>query len=107
MEFLEKGKTIASISYITFIGGLIAIFLNLEKQDPFARFHIRQAVGLHICMILIGFLVGFIPSLYAVIGFYLFFIILWVFGFTGAITGAYKKIPLLGDLFQNYLKFIQ
>ncbi|MCV6630804.1 MAG: hypothetical protein OIF50_13210, partial [Flavobacteriaceae bacterium] len=66
----------------------------------------RQAVGLHLCMVLLGFLVGIIPNVYAVFGFYLFFIVLWGFGFSGAISGTYKKVPLLGDLFQKWLNFI-
>lgn len=38
-----QGKTIAIVSYITVIGWIIAVIMNQEKQNAFAKFHIKQA----------------------------------------------------------------
>jgi uncharacterized membrane protein len=62
-------------------------------------------VGLSLFSFLSGFLFKFIgPFGYALIGMFLF--ILWVIGFVGAIQGQEKKIPLFGDLFQDWFKGI-
>ena len=101
-----SGKNTAIIAYITIIGNIIAIFMNMESKNEFARFHIRQGFGLWISFYAIGFLVGFADSWPATIGFYLFFIILIVYGLSGAITGKRQKAPLLGDYFQKWFTFI-
>ena len=43
---INKGKNIAIISYLTLIGTIIAILMNNEDKSEFARFHIRQALGI-------------------------------------------------------------
>ena len=43
---VEQGKNIAVISYLTIFGTIIAYFLNGDKKNEFASFHIRQALGL-------------------------------------------------------------
>ena len=43
---IQKGKTLAFVSYITVIGTLIAFFMNQENKNPFTSFHVRQALGL-------------------------------------------------------------
>ena len=45
-QTIKEGKTLAIVCYFTFVGALIAIFLNLEKKNPFTSFHVRQMVGL-------------------------------------------------------------
>ena len=104
-QTVTEGKTIAIISYITFIGTIIAFVMNNEKKNSFASFHIRQMVGL-ISLQLLSFVVsnyisgtlGWIVSLFA--------IVLWFIGFIGAIQGEEKRVPLLGDQFQEWFKGI-
>ena len=43
-----RGKTIAIVAYLTMLGALIAITMNAEPKYEFARFHTRQAFGLHL-----------------------------------------------------------
>lgn len=100
----DKGKTIAAYSYITVIGTLIALMNNSEVKSEFAAFHIRQALGLNIAFYGLGYIVGNFDS-WAITGaFYIFFFILWAYGFVSAIQ--YKKglIPLLGPFFQKLFK---
>lgn len=39
-SYIEEGKTIAIISYITVIGLIIALILNNDKKNLFAAYHI-------------------------------------------------------------------
>lgn len=55
---VEEGKTIAIISYITWIGTIIAFIMNNDKKNPFASFHIRQMVGLSILSIVNSFIIA-------------------------------------------------
>ncbi|MEN8123755.1 MAG: hypothetical protein ABFR32_01395 [Bacteroidota bacterium] len=103
-QTIKDGKTIAIISYITFIGTIIAFVLNQNKKNTFAAFHIRQAIGL----VLLGFLINFIIR-YLDIGWIgnllnLGVFVLFIIGLVGAIQGEEKKIPLLGDQFQEWFR---
>jgi len=105
-QTVKDGKTIAIISYLTFIGTIIAFVMNQDKKNSFASFHIRQAIGLFI----LGFITTFIKRfsyndwLGNILA--LGILILWIIGFIGAIQGEEKKIPLLGDQFQEWFKNI-
>lgn len=102
---VEEGKTTAIISYITLIGTVIAIIMNNSKKNAFAQFHIRQMVGLGVLALINQYVIGrFIPMASMVIGVGL--LVLWIIGFIGAIQGEEKKVPLLGDQFQEWFKSI-
>ena len=102
---VNEGKTIAIISYITFIGTIIAFIMNNEKKNSFASFHIRQMTGL-ISLQLLSFVVSnYISGTLGLI-IVLFAVVLWFIGFLGAIQGEEKKVPLLGDQFQEWFKGI-
>ena len=47
-QTVQEGKTVAIISYITWIGTLIAFIMNNDKRNSFAAFRIRQMIGLSI-----------------------------------------------------------
>ncbi|PCI03794.1 MAG: hypothetical protein COB81_03135 [Flavobacteriaceae bacterium] len=105
-DSVKEGKTIAIISYITWIGTLIAYFMNSSKKNSFAAFHIRQSVGLALCSFLIT-AIQMGPDM-GMIGKILKFalLVLWVIGLLGCIKGEKKKIPLFGDVFQDWFKRI-
>ncbi|MFL9843306.1 DUF4870 domain-containing protein [Flavobacterium rhizosphaerae] len=104
MNTVEEGKTHAIISYLTFIGAIIALILNNERKNDFASFHIRQALGLICLFIALGYPVGYFDSWMVSSAFYLFFFILWIYGFIGAVSGQKNLIPVLGPLFQKVFK---
>ena len=103
---VEDGKTMALVAYLTLIGTLVAFFLNQEKRNDFVTFHVRQALGLGLLYIAIGYIVSSLDSLMVSMSFWIFFSVLFLYGIFGAITGKANKIPLLGDLFQNLFKSI-
>uniref|UniRef100_UPI004047828D hypothetical protein n=1 Tax=Flavobacterium sp. TaxID=239 RepID=UPI004047828D len=103
---IEKGKTTAIISYILFVGVLIALSMNDDEKNKFASFHIRQSIGLTISFISIGLLISNFSSPQIYVSFWIFFSVLWVFGIFSAIKGETQPIPLIGKLFQKFLKNI-
>jgi uncharacterized membrane protein len=104
-QTVQEGKTMAIISYITWIGTLIAFVMNNEKHNSFAAFHIRQMIGLSLFSLGNGLISRYAGMpVAAIIGLGLF--VLWIIGLLGAINGEEKKIPFLGDLFQDWFKGI-
>lgn len=99
-------KITAVVAYITIIGTIIAYFMNLEKKDPLASFHIRQAFGIHITFYAIGALMGLFDQAFIVGAFYLFFIVLWGYGIFMALQGEQKEVPLIGHFFQKWFSTI-
>jgi len=100
----EQGKTLAIISYLTIIGAIIAMVQNSEKKNPFASFHIRQALGVELAFFALGYPIGYFDNWTISMAFYIFFFILWAFGFISALQGQYGLLPILGPFFQKLFK---
>lgn len=101
---MEQNKNAAIVAYLTIIGTVIAIFMNNENKSSFASFHIRQALGIFLTFFALGYPVGYFDSWMISSAFYVFFFILWIYGFMGALNNEEKKVPLLGDFYQNIFK---
>lgn len=100
-----EGKTEAIIAYLTVIGLIIAFVMNNEKNYPFAKYHIRQSLGL----VVVGLglvLISLIPILGWII--YLVglavLIYLWIMGLIRAVNGRMEPVPLLGTQFEEWFK---
>ncbi|MFV0566429.1 MAG: hypothetical protein ACK5NB_11425 [Flavobacteriaceae bacterium] len=98
---IETGHKNAIISYITIFGVIIAFFLNNENKSEFAAFHIRQSLGLWLTFFALGYTVGIFDSWLVSSGFYLFFAVLFIYGFINAIGKKAQEVPLLGGLYQK------
>jgi uncharacterized membrane protein len=98
---IQEGKSNAIISYLTIIGTLIAFILNNEKKNEFASFHIRQALGLWLTFFALGYIIGSFDSWLITLSFWIFFGVLFIFGFMTAVTGKAQTIPLLGEFYQK------
>jgi len=100
-QTINEGKSNAIISYLTIFGTIIAYFLNNEKKNEFASFHIRQALGLWLTFFALGYIVGIFDSWFMTLGFWMFFGILFIYGFINALAGKAQAVPLVGELFQR------
>lgn len=107
MSKTPEGKTTAIIAYLTMLGALIAITMNIEPKHDFARFHTRQAFGLHLVFIGCAIFLSTWFNKYAWIGLYIFYISLWFYGFLSVLSNTKKAVPLLGEHFQKWFTFIQ
>lgn len=103
----EEGKTAAIVAYLTIIGTIIAYFMNSDSKNPFASFHIRQALGIHITFYVLGVLVGMFDSWPISAAFYIFIAVLGIYGLVTAIQGSQKEAPILGSYFQKWFSTIQ
>ncbi|TMM57036.1 hypothetical protein FEE95_11120 [Maribacter algarum] len=104
---VKEGKTTAIVAYFTLLGALIAITMNLEPKNEFARFHTRQAFGLHTIFIGCALFLSYAFSPYAWYGLYAFYLVLWGYGFIGALSNKKQSVPILGPYFQKWFTFIQ
>lgn len=107
MDSIKEGKTIALVAYFTLVGALIAITMNMEPKNDFARFHTRQAFGLHIIFLGCALFLSVWFNAYAWYGLYIFYLILWFYGFMGALNNKKQSVPVLGPYFQKWFTFIQ
>lgn len=100
---IEKGRNNAIISYITIIGVIIAYYMNNEpdKQSYFASFHIRQSLGLWLTFWALGYIIGSFDSWLVTSSFYLFFAVLFIYGFSNAIGKKAQAVPLVGAFYQK------
>lgn len=103
----EEGKTTAIIAYLTIIGALIAIFMNQEPRNAFARYHTRQAFGIHIVYWALGAIIARFDIWMVQYAYWILFFTLWIYGFLGALQGKWFSIPVLGPYFQKWFTFIR
>ncbi|MCG7342650.1 DUF4870 domain-containing protein [Sporosarcina sp. ACRSL] len=91
------------LCYIFIIG---LIFLFMEKENRFIRFHALQSVFLAIAIFLISIILGFIPVI-GTIGSLLLSplaFVLMIFMMYKSYHGHYYKLPFIGDLVDNQLE---
>ncbi len=81
-------KTTSIISYITFIGWIVA-YCSGDKEG--AKFHLNQSL-----VIFLFSLLSLIPCL----GFFwaIFILVCWVMGLIAAINQEETKVPLIGEI---------
>lgn len=103
---IERGRNYAIISYLTIIGVIIAYYLNNEddKRSVFASFHIRQSLGLWLTFYALGYIIGSFDSWLVSSGFYVFFAVLFIYGFINALNRKALPVPLLGNYYQKLFK---
>lgn len=106
-NYPKQGKTAAIVAYLTLIGTIIAFYMNQNNKNTFASFHIRQALGTHITFYLLGALASMFDSWAISSAFYIFIVVLWIYGLITAIKEEEKETPLLGAYFQNWFTFIK
>ena len=103
-QTIEEGKSLAIVSYIWIFGVIIAYFLNNDKKNQFIYFHIRQSLGLWLTYMALAYMVGNFDSLMISTPFWLFFGVLFAYGFITAATGKAYPIPLVGNFYQKIFK---
>jgi len=95
----------AAASYLLgFITGII--FLLVEKESKFIRFHAMQSTILFGGIFVANIVLGFIPILGWLIGLLLSLgsFILWILCMWKAFQGEMYKVPFIGDIADQQLK---
>lgn len=100
----EVNVGMAVLAYIIFLIPL----LTDAKNDPFVKFHIKQAI------VLVVFAIGasVISSIIPVIGWFILgpittiiSLVLGIMGILNALNKQQKELPLIGKFAEQYLKF--
>ena len=97
-----SGKNVALIAYITFVGLIVAYFLNKNEKNEFAQWHIKNMFGL------VLFLFASVALQDYSIGLYVYWITVafWMYSFFMALTNNKKAIPVLSEKFQQWFTFL-
>ncbi len=103
----SEGKSIATIAYLTIVGLIIAFVMNNDKKNEFAKYHIRQSLGLAATGLVLG-IIGLIPILGWIINIlgFLVLVYMWVMGLMNAINEKQSPVPILGKKYEEWLKNI-
>ena len=97
----SQGKTVALISYVWLFGVIIAFYMNNDKKNTFASFHIRQSLGLWLTFMIFGYIAGYFNSWMITTSFLVFFGLLFLFGIVNAISGKAIPVPIVGNFYQK------
>ena len=94
----------ASLCYIVgWVTGII--FLFVEKENDFVRFHAMQSLVTFVGLFIIGIVAPIIPILGSIISFFMFpiGIVLWLLLMYKAYKGERYKLPYVGDFSEKQL----
>jgi FtsH-binding integral membrane protein len=102
MDDSPQGKKAAIIAYLTFIGLLVAFYMNREDRHEFATWHIKNMFGLVILLF-----VSMVLQTYE-IGFYFYWlsVILWIYSFVMMLFNRKLGIPYFSEKFQQWFTFL-
>lgn len=94
----------AVLAYILFLIPL----LTDAKDDPFVKFHLKQAILLVIVAVSASVISSVIPFLgWFILGpiTTIFCLVLWIMGILNAVNKQKKELPLIGKYAEQLLKF--
>lgn len=94
----KNTKLFSVISYITWIGWLVALFLS-EKDDKLVRHHLNQALVINIIETVGGILIR-MGGIFAVIGEIvdIAVLVLFIMGISRAAKLSDEPLPVIGDI---------
>lgn len=105
MSVTPPGKNMAVISYITFVGMIIAYFMNREDKHEFATWHIKNMFGLLLLLLIAQVSHAYVDSLVGDIFWWAAFIG-WIFSLVMAVLNKKSAIPFLSEKFQTWFQFL-
>ena len=97
---IAEGKTTAIISYITFIGLIVAYIMNSGKNNAYARFHIGQSFRIVVLAFANSVLAWFLPNSLSIISSIvsLGILVLMILGVINAANGKVEALPVIGNM---------
>lgn len=102
--YSQNAQLIAIISYLSFVGWIIAFIIYQNDKSELAIFHLRQSLGILITA-MVGVFIFWIPIIGWLCAIFMF--VIWLMGLIYAAQGEMRTVPVLGDLYQNLFKGIQ
>ena len=102
----QPGYQIALLAYMTIFGALMAMSMNQEPQYPLARFHTRQAFGIHLVFHATVLVLPYWMGIWGLLMIYLVYLAFLAQGIFHALKGKQQIIPWLGSYFQRWFTFV-
>ena len=104
-ERISMGMKARTAGWLSYLGGWVTalIFLLLERENRFVRFHAMQSLIFFGAMSMLTTMVSHIPflgSIGAGLGFVSF--ICWIVLIVAARRGRYYKLPIIGDYAEKW-----
>ncbi|MBO8181980.1 MAG: DUF4870 domain-containing protein [Archaeoglobus sp.] len=100
---LEENIEGALAYLLGFVTGIV--FLLIEKESQFVRFHAMQSTVTFIVIFIVNVILGYIPfigwALNSIVS--LVALILWLLGMYKAYKGELYKFPIFGDIAESQL----
>jgi len=106
MNNKPAGYNKAVIAYLTFIGMLIAYYMNRDERDEFATWHIRNMFGLVIILLVSQVTQSYIHLFIGEILWICVFI-WWLYAMVLCIMGKKAIIPGISNKFQQWFTFLE
>lgn len=93
------------LSYLLWIVGGI-VFLIIEKENRFVRFHALQSTIVSVVFFVLNIVLDYIPFIGWILSMLLspLILILWIVLMYKAYKGEYFKLPIIGDFAEKQLK---
>lgn len=103
-QYSQNAQLVAIISYLSFVGWIIAFVIHQNDRSELGIYHLRQTLGLHIIGV-VGWIIFIIP----IIGWLaaIFYFVCWLMGLIYAAQGEMKPVPVFGEFFQNLFRSVQ
>jgi len=82
------------------------VFLIIEKENKFVRFHAWQSIFIFVVITIIQIILAFIPIIGWILGIVIWIlsVILWIVLMYNAYQGKMLKLPIAGNLAENQVK---
>jgi len=82
------------------------VFLVMEKENRFVRFHAWQSIIVTVVFMIIGIVLNILPFVGFILGpiFWAFTVIIWIILMLKAYQGAMFKLPIAGDIAEKQSK---
>lgn len=106
----DNSKIVSILSY--FLIGIIWYFVDEDvRKNKDVKFHVKQALNIGIISLVLGIILrglvfvtfGLFFFVYVLVEIGIF--VLWVIGLVNAINMEKRKIPVIGEFADKYLKF--
>lgn len=98
---IEEGKVPAIVGYLTIVGFIVGYFMNKDRNNEFANFHLRQSIGLWLSFFAVGIVISTQDFAMVRLAYYMFFGVLFIYSFMTAISGKMNAAPIVGKLYQK------
>jgi uncharacterized membrane protein len=106
MEAITKQeKNTSLINYVTFVGMIIAYFMNKDLKSEYVTYHIKIMFGLVVMLFVSQVSHAYINIILGDI-LWLISFVLWVYSFIYAAQLKKPVIPYLGENFQKWFTFL-